>query len=115
MRYLSFFASVERETPPTGEEIEAMGKYMEEETKAGRLIYAEGCLPSAHGARVRLDNGKVTVTDGPFSESKEVVGGFAILEAASKEDAIEQAKTFIKLTGDGVCEIRALYPTPAKG
>jgi hypothetical protein len=77
--------------------------------KAGFLLAVEGCMPSATGARVRLSNGKLSVTDGPFTESKEVVGGLALLRANSKEEAIELAKQFLDVTGDGECEVRQLF------
>jgi hypothetical protein len=109
MRFLSIYKAVERNTPPTPEEMAAMGKLIEEGMKAGWLLSTEGCLPTALGARVRRSDGKVTVTDGPFTESKEVVGGFAILKANSREDAIELAKTFLGHVGQGECELRQLY------
>ena len=77
--------------------------------KAGWLLATEGCLPSALGARVRRSNGKLAVTDGPFTEAKELVGGFAILKANSKEEAIELARQFLRVAGDGECELRQLY------
>jgi hypothetical protein len=89
--------------------MERMGKLIEEGMKAGYLLAVEGCLPSAKGARVRQSNGKVSVTDGPFTESKEVVGGLAILQAASKAEAIELTRQFLKVAGDGECELRQLY------
>ena len=113
MRFLSLYRTVETGVPPTEEHIAKMGKLIEEMTKAGTLLATEGCLPSALGARVRLSGGKVTVTDGPFTESKEVVGGFAILQAKSKEEAIQLCKDFLKVAGDGECELRQLYEAPA--
>lgn len=109
MRFLSIYKTIERSVPPSPEEMAKMGKLVADGMTAGFLVSTEGCLPSALGARVRLANGKVTVTDGPFAESKEVVGGFAILEAKSKEEAIELAKQFIHVAGDGECEIRQLF------
>jgi hypothetical protein len=109
MKFLSIYTTPERSVPPSPEEMARMGKLVEEGMKTGFLLATEGCLPSALGARVRLANGKVTVTDGPFTESKEVVGGFAILKANSKAEAIELAKEFLKVAGDGECEIRQLY------
>src|SRR5690349_13754726 len=101
MRFLSIYKTVERNTPPTPEEMAKVGKMVEEGLKSGYLLSTEGCLPSAMGARVRISDGKLTVTDGPFTESKEVVGGFAILQANSKEEAIEQAKQFLQVMGQG--------------
>ncbi len=101
MRFLSIYKSVERNAPPSQEEMAKMGKLVEEGMKAGWLLGTEGCLPSALGARVRSSAGKLTVTDGPFTEAKEVVGGFAILQANSKEEAIQLAKNFLKEVGDG--------------
>jgi hypothetical protein len=109
MKFLSLYKSQERGVPPSQEEMNRMGKLIEEGMKAGWLIATEGCLPSALGARVRSTNGKVSVTDGPFTESKELVGGFAILRANSKEDAIQLAKDFLKVIGEGECELRQIY------
>ncbi len=90
MRFLSLYKSVERGVPPSQEEMAKMGKLIEEGMKSG-------------------SNGKHTVTDGPFTESKEVIGGFAILEANSKEEAIELAKNFLQVVGVGECELRQIY------
>ena len=81
MRYMSIYKTVERETPPTQQEMAAMNALIEDTIKSGELIETGGLLPSARGFRVRRAKGKVVVTDGPFTESKEVVGGYAILEA----------------------------------
>jgi hypothetical protein len=115
MRFLSIYKSVETGAPPSPEHIEAMGRLIEESIRSGELIATEGCLPSALGARVRLDHGKVTVKDGPFSEAKEVIGGFAVLEAGSKAEAIEMAKRFLVIAGDGECEIRQIFQAPEEG
>jgi hypothetical protein len=92
-----------------------MGELIEESLRAGVLVATEGCLPSKLGARVRLADGKITVTDGPFTEAKELVGGFAILQVKSKAEAIELAKRFIRVAGDGECEIRQIYEAPGVG
>jgi hypothetical protein len=109
MKFLSIFKTVERGGPPSQEEMERMGKLVEDGMKAGFLLAVEGCMPSVTGARVRLSSGKVTVTDGPFTESKEVVGGLAILQANSKQEAIQMAKEFLAVAGDGECELRQLF------
>jgi len=109
MKFLSIYKTAERSTPPTPEEMANMGKLIEEGMKKGWLLATEGCLPSALGARVRQSGGKLTVIDGPFIESREVVGGFAILKTDSKEEAIELARTFLQIAGDGECELRQIY------
>ena len=109
MRYLAVYSHVERNTPPTQDEMAAMGELIDTMMKEGTLISTEGCLPSALGARVRRSNSTITVSDGPFTESKELIGGFAILEATSKEHAIELTKRFLAVAGDGVSELRQLY------
>jgi hypothetical protein len=114
MKFLSMYKTVERGGPPSEDEICKMGKLIEEGMRAGTLLAAEGCLPSATGARVRVSNGKFTVTDGPFSEAQEVVGGLAILQANSKEHAIELVKNFLTVAGDGECELRQLFEAPAQ-
>ena len=112
MRFLSIYKSVETGVPPTPEEMARMGTLIEEGMKAGYLLGVEGCLPSAKGARVRLDQGKITVSDGPFTESKEVVGGFALLKANSRAEAVQMVQDFLKVAGDGECELRELYEAP---
>jgi hypothetical protein len=86
--------------------MENMGKLIEEMTRDGVLLATEGCLPSSAGARVRQSGGKITVTDGPFTESKELVAGFALIQAKSKAEAVELTKRFLKIAGDGESEIR---------
>jgi hypothetical protein len=109
MKFLSIYKHAERNAPPSQEELAKMGKLVEAGMKAGWLLGTEGCLPSTLGARVRNSTGNLTVTDGPFTEAKEVVGGFAILRANSKEEAIQLAKDFLNVVGDGECELRQLY------
>src|ERR1700682_2474431 len=109
MKFLSMYKSVERNTPHAQEEMAKMGKLVEEGMKSGWLLATEGCLPTALGARVRKSNGKVTVTDGPFTEAKEVVGGFAILRANSKAAAIHIGRDFLQAVGDGECELRQIF------
>jgi hypothetical protein len=109
MRFLSIYKTAERNTPPSPEYVAKMQKLVEDSMRSGVLVATEGCLPSARGARVRLDDGKVTVTDGPFTESKELVAGFAILQANSKEEAIEITKNFLQVAGGGECEIRQIF------
>ncbi len=114
MRFLSIYTSRETGVPPSPQHMEDMGRLIEKYMKTGELIATEGCLPTALGARVRKDGSTLKVTDGPFAESKEVVGGFAILEAKSKAHAIELAKAFLAVADDGECEIRQIYEGPGQ-
>ena len=109
MRFLSIYKSKETGVPPTPEHMEKMQRLIEEGMKAGWLLATEGCLPTALGARVRSSGGNVIVTDGPFAETKEVIAGFALLEARSKEEAIQMARDFLKIAGDGECELRQIF------
>src|SRR5262245_34677462 len=113
MRFLAIYRTAETGLPPSAENMAAMGDLIQEMAKAGVLLATEGCLPSSNGARVRIAGGKFTVTDGPFTETKEVVGGFALFQVKSKEEAIEWTMQFLKLAGDGESEIRQLYEMPA--
>ncbi len=108
MRFLSLYRSPEG-VPPTPEKMAAMGALIDTWTKAGVLLSAEGCRPSAMGMRIRQTAGTHAVTDGPFTESKEVIGGVALIQADTKEHAIELIKEFLRVAGDGECEVRPLY------
>lgn len=109
MRFLTIYKTAETGVPPTTEHMAEMGKLIDEMTNAGVLLATEGCLPSAMGARVRRSGGKLTVTDGPFTESKELIAGFALIQAKSKEEAIEWTKRFLQVAGDGESEIRQIF------
>ena len=89
-----------------------MGKLIEDMTREGALIHTAGLRPTADGVPVRLRKGKLSTVDGPFTETKEVIGGFAILEAASMKEAIELTKRFLRVHGDEwdiECEVRQLH------
>src|ERR1700693_4022848 len=109
MKFLSVYKTVERTAPPTPEEMASMGKLFEEGMRAGWLLAVEGCMPSATGARVRKSKGKTTVTDGPFVETKELIGGLAILQANSKEHAIKLTNYFLSHAEDNEYRLRQLY------
>lgn len=112
MRFLSMIRINEGNTPPISERMLAdMGVLMDEMTKSGALIGTAGLRPTADGVRLRLRGGKITATDGPFTESKEVIGGYALLEAGSKEEAIALTRRFLDVHGEGwdiECELRQL-------
>src|SRR5262245_41423492 len=83
--------------PPDPRLMAAIGKFAEEMTKAGVMLEMGGLAPSSKGARLRLSGGKVTVTDGPFAEAKELIGGYAIVQVKSKEEAVELARRFLMI------------------
>ena len=97
MRFMMLVKSAENSGPPPKGLMDAMGKLAEEAVKSGAMVQSGGLSPIAKSTRVRLSRGRVTAIDGPFTESKEVVGGFAIIEFKSKEEAIEGAKQFMEL------------------
>ena len=108
--------------PPNPELVAAIGKLSEEMAQVGRLLGSGGLLPSSKGARVRASGGKLSVTDGPFVETKELVGGYAIVQAKSRDDAVELGKQFMALhlsvlgsSYDGECEIRQMFDGPDCG
>jgi hypothetical protein len=89
--------SVEKSGPPPKALMDAVAKLAEEATIAGEMIESGGLASSATGSRVRLSGGKLTVTDGPFTEAKEVFGGYAVFELKSKKEAVERAVGFMEL------------------
>jgi hypothetical protein len=102
-------ASSEAGTPPSRELMERMGAFVEEITKAGVMIATEGLHPSSRGKRVRLGEGKFTVIDGPFTESKELIASYALFEVKSMEEAIHWTKRFLEVLGRGECELRPIF------
>ena len=114
MRYMSIVTSPKPDQGPTPALMEAMGKLAEREIKAGRMIDMGGLMPLQQGARVAIEGGKLRVTDGPFVEAKEVIGGYAIFEFRDKAEALAMAKEFMQLHIDhmpgweGTCELRPM-------
>jgi hypothetical protein len=116
MRYLSMIRIDERSGQEPSEQLmQDMGKLIEELTRSGALVSTAGLRPTSEGVRVRLRNGKLTSTDGPFTETKEVIGGYAVLEAKSMQEAVELTKRFLRVHGeewDIECEVRQLDYQP---
>lgn len=118
MRYMFIVSGPESHaesgSPPTSL-YEAVGKLAEETSKSGKLVSFGGLKPTASGARMRIVNGEILTTDGPFTESKEVIGGFTIFNLASRDEALQEARTFMELhrvhwpTWKGHVEIRQMF------
>lgn len=113
MRFLSMIRIQENTGQVPSEQLMSdMGKLIEELTRTGRLISTAGLRPTSEGVRVRLRRGRLSAVDGPFTETKEVIGGYAIFEAKSKAEAIELTERFLKIHGDEwdiECEVRQLH------
>jgi hypothetical protein len=118
MRFMSMVKSSEnyRLAPPPQSLMEAMDQLGQEMTKAGVMVDMGGLLPSSMGGyRVRLSNGKLTVTDGPFAEAKEVIGGYAVFDVKTKEEAMDLTMRFMELhrkhwpEWEGECEVRQTF------
>src|SRR6266702_2360924 len=115
MRFMMIVKHAEKQGPPPKQLMDAIAKLAEEETEAGTMLGSGGLAPIALGARVRLSGGKVSVTDGPFAETKEVVGGYAQFELKSKEEAIKSAVRFMELHKkhwpgwEGETEVRQMF------
>ena len=122
MKYLCFIRHSEkfRESAPPAALMEAMGKFVQQSRTDGTLVDTGGLLPSKEGARVRLTGGKISVTDGPFIDSKEIIGGWAILQASTKAEALRVATEFMDLhrrhwpAFEGESEVRPMFE-PGQG
>ena len=115
MRFMMIVKHAEKQGPPPKPLMDAIARLVDEETKAGTLLGSGGLAPTALGALVRLSGRKVTVTDGPFIETKEIIGGYAQFELKSKEEAIESAVRFMELHNkhwpgwEGETEVRQMF------
>ena len=102
-------ASSEAGAPPSQELMERMGVFMEEVMQAGVLLATDGLHPSAKGKRVKIANGKVTVIDGPFTESKELVASYALFQVKTMDEAVMWTTRFLEVLGQGECELRPIF------
>jgi hypothetical protein len=102
-------ASSEAGARPSRELIERMGTFVGEITKAGVMLSTNGLHPSSKGKRVRLANGKFTVIDGPFTESKELVASYALFQVKTMEEAVHWTRRFLEVLGEGECELRPIF------
>jgi hypothetical protein len=101
--------SSEASIPPSPELLQRMGTFIEEITRAGVLVASDGLQPTSKGVRVKLSGGKFVVTDGPFTETKELIASYALFETKSIDEAIHWTKRFLEVLGTGECEIRPLF------
>jgi len=109
MKFLMTYEQDPNAAPPTPEHMQAIGKYTEEMVKSGVVVMTGGLQRATKGTRVRMTKGKFSVTDGPFPETKELIDGFALIEASSLEEAIAHCERFMKIAGDGQGEILKVF------
>jgi len=108
MKYLMTYAATSK-APPTPETMAAIGKFGKEMTEAGVLLMTGGLVRPSSGTRATLSGGKFTVIDGPFAETKELIDGFALIRANSMEEALEHARKFMSIAGDGEAEVLKVF------
>lgn len=118
MRFMTIYRpantkDMEAGIPPSQEVMANMSAFIGELAQSGVLLMTDGLQPSSKGAIVRRSGGKITVKNGPFTETKEMIGGFAIIQVKSKSEAIELTKRFLSVAGDGESEIRLMPDEPA--
>jgi hypothetical protein len=108
MRFLGYTLGDETAPmpPPTPELMTAMDEMIEDATKAGVLVATGGIAPTSMGAKVTLKDGEFTVIDGPFTEAKEIIGGWALLECRDLAEAVEWSKRFVSVLGEGEVRVR---------
>jgi len=111
MRYLGYTLADESIPlgEPTPDEMERMGAFVDEAMKAGVIVATGGIAPTAMGFKVALEDGRYTVTDGPFTEAKELVGGWALMECRDNDEAIEWSKRFLAVLGFGEVRVRPVF------
>ena len=115
MKFMTLVKSAESSNPPPQALMDGIARLGEEATRAGVMVETGGLYPSAMGARMRLSNGKLSVTDGPFSEAKEVIGGYAVYQVQSKAEALEWTRRFLQLHQEhwpgweGEVELRQIF------
>jgi hypothetical protein len=118
MKFLMTYAQ-KTPTPPTPEKMAAIAKFAEDNMKSGVLIMTGGLQRPTKGTQLQQTNGKFIVTDGPFAETKELIDGFALINAKSREEAIEHARRFMAIAGDGSGEVLQVFDageaSPARG
>jgi hypothetical protein len=105
MKFLLTYQQSPNTPPPTPEKMAAIGKFSQENIANGTVIMTGGLVRPTRGVQVRCEGGKFTVTDGPFAETKELIDGFALVNAENKDAAIRIAESFMKIAGDGTGEI----------
>ena len=109
MKFLLTYEQNPQALPPSPQQMAAIGAYTEKMVKSGKVVLTGGLVRPTTGTRIQCEAGKVSITDGPFTESKELIDGFALVEVASKDEAIALSTEFMQIAGDGKGEILQVY------
>ena len=109
MKFLMTYEQRPDQPPPTPEKLKALGAYTQKMMGSGKLVMTGGLVRPTKGIHIKSEAGKFSVTDGPFAESKELIDGFALVDVASKEEAIQLAREFMQIAGDGIGEILQVF------
>ena len=115
MKFISIFTHEPTNRPPTQAEMDAMGKLIGDAMKEGWLLATEGVSFGGIGLKIHkpAGGGDIRIIDGPFTEAKEVLGGYALMKAGSRAEVVELTKRFLEVAGQGTCEIHQLYEMPS--
>ncbi len=113
MKFLMTYAQHPDAPPPTPPQMAALGAFTVKNIQAGVVLMTGGLVRPSRGIQLRCLGGEVSVTDGPFAETKELIDGFALIQVASRDEAIAMASEFMQIAGDGVGEILQVFDPPS--
>jgi hypothetical protein len=109
MKFLMTYQSIPGAPPPTFEQMKKLGEFTEKHVKNGTVVMTGGLVRPTRGTQIRCEGGKASITDGPFTESKELIDGFALVQVKSKDEALQIAREFMEVAGDGTGEILQVF------
>jgi hypothetical protein len=115
MKFLMTYAQNPNAPPPTPEHMAAIGAHAQKMLASGALIMTGGLVRPSRGLQIRCEAGKVSVTDGPFAETKELIDGFALVQVKSQDEAIAMASEFMRIAGDGTGELLQVFDQADRG
>ncbi len=113
MKFLMTYAQKPNLPPPSPEKMAQLGAFTRKNIESGKVVMTGGLVRPSRGIQLRCEDGRVAVTDGPFAETKELIDGFALVDVASKDEAISLAREFMQIAGDGDGEILQVFEPPS--
>jgi hypothetical protein len=112
MKFLITYAQKPNLPPPTPAKMAALGAFTQKNIESGKVVMTGGLVRPSRGIQLICEGGKVSVTDGPYAETKELIDGFALMEVSSKDEAIALASEFMEIAGDGAGEVLQVFEPP---